>query len=380
MTHVADGTLRRFLDEPAAISAVDRAHLTRCPRCSAKLGQAGQDRDTAAAALIPVDRGDPGPAQLDTAWARLGERLAELDLPAPARRVRPGPRSWPSLLARVARRPVAAAVIAGLVVVGGGAAAAAEGWLQIFRTETVAPVSISAQDLMAVGEVGRLMALSAYGQLVQPTRPQLIDVRDAADAAARTGLSVPQVSVLPTGVEGNPRYQVLDRQVVQFTFSAAKAAQTAAALGATLPPMPAGLDGSQLQLLAGPGMVLIWTPRSGPPTLMVAKLTAPSVVSQGAPLPVVRDYLLSLPGIPADLAAQLRMMTGDGTTLPIPVPANLATASQVTLTGATAATATVVETKDHAAVAAIWATHGVVEAVAGPLSREEVLAVAHDLH
>jgi len=379
MIHVADGTLRRFLDEPAAISAVDRAHLTRCPRCSAELGQAGQDRDTAAAALIPVDRGEPdrGPAQLDTAWVRLGERLAELDLPAPARCVRPGPRSWQSLLARVARRPVAAAVIAGLVVVGGGAAAAAEGWLQIFRTETVAPVSISAQDLTAIGEVGRLMALSAYGQLVRPTRPQLIDVPGAADAAARTGLTVPQVGVLPTGVEGNPRYQVLERQVVQFTFSAAKAAQTAAALGATLPPMPAGLDGSQLQLLAGPGMVLTWTQRSGPPTLMVAKLTAPSVVSQGAPLPVVRDYLLSLPGIPADLAAQLRMMTGDATTLPIPVPANLATASQAPLGDATA---TVVETKDHAAVAAIWAGHGVVEAVAGPLSREEVLAVAHDLH
>lgn len=379
MNHVADGTLRRFLDEPAAISAVDRAHLTSCPRCAAELGQTQQDRDTAAAALTAMDRSepDPGPAQLDTAWTKLVERLAQPDLRRPARSVRPGPRSWQSLLARVARRPVAAAVIAGLVVVGGGAADAAEGWLQIFRTETVAPVSISAQDLIAVGEVGRLMALSAYGQVIQPTRPQLIDVPNATDAAARTGLTVPQVGALPTGVEGNPRYQVLERQVVQFTFSAAKAAQTGKALGATLPPMPAGLDGSQLQLLAGPGIVLTWTQRSGPPTLMVAKLTAPSVVSQGAPLPVVRDYLLSLPGIPADLAAQLQAMTGDGMTLPIPVPANLAIASQARLGNATA---TVVETKDRAAVAAIWASHGVVEAVAGPLSREEVLAVAHELH
>ena len=379
MTHVAAGVLRRFLDQPAAISAVDRAHLTSCPRCAIELGQAQHDRATAAAALIIADRGEPdlGPAQLDTAWVRFVERLAESDVAGSARPGRPGPRSRQSLLARLARRPVAAAVIAGLVIVGGGAAAAAQGWLQIFRTETVAPVSISAQDLMAVGEVGRLMALSAYGQLVQPTHPQLIDVPGAADAAARTGLTVPQVGALPTGVQGNPRYQILERQVVQFTFSAAKAAQTAAALGATLPPMPAGLDGSQLQLLAGPGMVLTWTQRSGPPTLMVAKLTAPSVVSQGAPLPVVRDYLLSLPGIPADLAAQLRTMTGDGTTLPIPVPANLATASQAPLGDATT---TVVETKDRAAVAAIWAGHGVVEAVAGPLSREEVLAVAHDLH
>ena len=378
MSHVAEGVVRRFLDEPAAISAVDRAHLTSCSRCSIELGQAEQDRDTAAAALVAADRGEPDPgAQLDTAWATLLERLTEPSLAGSARPVRPGPRSWQSLLARVARRPVAAAVIAGLVVLGGGAVAAAEGWLQIFRTETVAPVSISAQDLMAVGEVGRLMALSAYGQVVQPTRPQLIDVPAAADAAARTGLTVPQVGALPTGVKGNPRYQVLERQVVQFSFSAAKAAQTAAALGAVLPPMPAGLDGSQLQLMAGPGIVLTWTQRSGPPTLMVVKITAPSVVSQGAPLPVVRDYLLSLPGIPADLAAQLRTTTGDGTTLPIPVPANLATASQVPLGDATA---TVVETNDHAAVAAIWATHGAVEAVAGPLSREEVLAVAHDLH
>jgi hypothetical protein len=111
--------------------------------------------------------------------------------------------------------------------------------------------------------------------------------------------------------------------------------------------------------------------------MMVARVKAPTVSSQGAPLPVVRDYLLALPFIPADLAAQLRAATGDGTTLPIPIPADLATSSSVSIGSIDG---TVVRLRDGSATGVIWAAGGVLDAVAGSLSQDEVVTVARGLH
>ena len=89
------------------------------------------------------------------------------------------------------------------------------------------------------------------------------------------------------------------RSAPTFTFSADKAAQAAAAAGTTLPPLPAGLDGSRVRLVAGPGVAEVWSQRSGVPTLVVGRAVAPTAFSSGVPFETVRDYLLSLPGLPA---------------------------------------------------------------------------------
>lgn len=372
MRHVPDGVLRRLLDEPDAVNVTDHAHLAGCPRCGAAAERVRGDRDLAAMALALDDEGPPVNSSEQArraalAWARLQARLAtaggEVPLPPwPRRRMLPA-----------ARGTVAAALAAGLVVVAGGAVAAARDWLPIFHTESVASVSISPQDLT---QLGRLAQLSAYGSVAGTTEPQLVDVADATVAQARAGLAAPQVDALPPGVEGAPRYQVLDRQTVVFTFSAAKAAQTAAAAGATLPPPPPGLDGSKLALQGGPGIVVTWTQAGGVPTLAVARVSAPTLASEGLPLPVVRDYLSSLPGIPRDLAARLGDVTADGSTLPIPVPADSVTTSAASVGEASA---TVLETTDRTMAGVIWVAKRTVQFVAGPLSRDEVLAVARGL-
>ena len=50
-------------------------------------------------------------------------------------------------------------------------------------------------------------------------------------------------------------YAVLSQGTASFTFSAAKARAAAAATGKTLPAIPAGLDGSTLQVTIGPAVV-----------------------------------------------------------------------------------------------------------------------------
>jgi hypothetical protein len=162
-----------------------------------------------------------------------------------------------------------------------------------------------------------------------------------------------------------------------FTFSAAKAAEAAAAEGEVLPPPPPGLDGSSLRLDAGPGVAAMWSQPTGMPTLVVAKVVAPKVYSSGAPFAQVRDYLLSLPGLPPGLASQLRDLSEekDGT-LPLPVPAELVTSSTADVGGHAA---TVLTSRDGLFAAVVWVEDGVMTGVAGTLSADEVLSVARGL-
>ncbi len=161
-----------------------------------------------------------------------------------------------------------------------------------------------------------------------------------------------------------------------FTFSADRAARAAAEAGQTLPPPPPGLDGSRFRLIAGPGLAGIWSQPAGVPALLVGRAVAPTAFSSGVPFATARDYLLSLPGLPDDVAAQLRTFNADGSTLPLPVPADEVTTTSAKVNGAPA---TVLETRDRTLAAVVWVDNGKVTVVAGSLDQAEVLSVARDL-
>jgi hypothetical protein len=360
MRHPTDGTLRRLLDEPAGVPDDDRTHVSGCPECLRGLAAAREDAEAATAALS-VEAG----ADVDLAWRRFSARLAAdargraaAPAPAPARRWR-----------RAVRSPVVAA-LGVVVVLGGAGAAAAANWLEIFRTEQVAAVPVSSADLVGLPD------LSAYGELALVSEPDVHPVADAAAAREATGLDVPQVDSLPAGVTGEPAYTVGGQAVAEFTFSADRAADAAAAAGETLPPPPAGLDGNRFRLVAGPGVAAIWSEARGLPALVVARVIAPTAYSSGVPFEVARDYLLSLPGLPDELATQLRSFAGDGTTLPLPIPAELTTASTADVGGHEA---TVLASRDGTMTGVVWVDDGVVSGVVGTLSEDEVLAVARAL-
>jgi hypothetical protein len=112
------------------------------------------------------------------------------------------------------------------------------------------------------------------------------------------------------------------------------------------------------------------------PALVVARAVAPTAFSTGVPFATARDYLLSLPGVPDDVAARLRTFSGDGSTLPLPVPADRVTTSAADVGGTPA---TVLVTRDRTAAAVVWVRDGVVTVVAGSLDADEVLSVARDL-
>lgn len=362
MRHPTDGTLRRLLDEPAGVADADREHIAGCPACLSGLAVARQDAALARAALdvdLTVD--------VDAGWARLSEAVAvdgprrQPEADREGRRTTVGSR-WRTTL----RKPMVAVLAAAALVTGASAAAAAD-WLQIFRTEQIAPVTLTQADLVGLPD------LSAYGKVEMTEQVDVRQVADAAAAEQATGLSVPRVSELPRGVVGQPALQVGSRVNAVFTFSLEKAAQAAAAAGQALPPPPPGIDGSQFRLSAGPGLAAVWSQGRGRPALVVARAVAPTAYSAGVPFATAVDYLLSLPGLPREVASQLRGFSAGATTLPLPVNAKYLTSSTSDIGGAPA---TVLNSRDGAIAAVVWVHDGLVNAVAGSLSTDEVLSVA----
>jgi hypothetical protein len=264
------------------------------------------------------------------------------------------------------RRPAAAALAVGVVLAGAGTAAATD-WLPIFRTEEVVAVGLTGADLVALPD------LEAYGEVEVTGDGDLRSVADAATAARESGLDVPEVDALPAGVTGEPVHQVGGQVTATFTFSAERAAQ---ATGKELPAPPPGVDGSSVRLVAGPGVVQVWSTSTGAPGLVVGRAVAPTAFSDGVPFETVRDHLLSLPGLPEDVAAQLRAFTADGATLPLPVPSDYVSTSTEDVDGEQA---TVLATRDRTLAAVVWVADGEVTVVAGPLDTDEVLAVARGL-
>jgi hypothetical protein len=367
--HPTDGALRRALDEPASLSDADRAHVSTCHRCQQALAEASSDRDYAQSLLTVHDESDLTP---DRQWQRLADSAA---VPS----VATSPATAPQPRRRKFHRATVLTAAGAVLVIGGATAAAANDWLPVFHTESVAPITISTSSMSGLTDIAGavdLSGLSAYGHWQELSSPQLRAVPSADVAQQRTGLTLKQLTDLPTGVTGEPSYHVLGLQSGVFQFSAQKAQQAVVAAGGTLPALPAELDGAQLRLQAGPAVVRVWQQSSGIPSLVVAEIGAPTAQTSGVSLDVLRAALLSLPGMPPELAAQLRAVTSDGTTLPIPIPQDQFTSSQTTVAGAPA---TLIESKDGTLTGVIWVSDGLVRLVGGPLSESEVVSVANEL-
>ncbi|GAB1817724.1 hypothetical protein [Herbidospora sp. RD11066] len=349
MRHPTDGTLRRLLDEPDGVPDADRDHIAHCPACQEGLAVIREDA-AFATTMLQAD----SDVDVDTAWTRFSAA-------APPRRMTVVSR-WRSRL----RSPVVAIAGAAVLVTGAGAAAAAD-WLQIFQAERIAPVTAPQSEL------AKLPELDEFGE-VRLTEDLNVRRAEGLSAAQRdSGLTLPAVGALPRGVSGDPAYFVVDKAGGMFTFSAATTAKTAAKAGTTAPPVPPGLDGSRFKLSAGPGLAAVWASEREIPSLVVARVTAPTVYSSGVPFETVRDYLLGLSFLPADVAAQLRGFSG-GMTLPL---FSSIEEKQTSVTDVGGKPATLVETGGMNGV--VWVENGVVNAVAGLLSTDDVLAVARGL-
>ena len=317
----------------------------------------------------------------ERALARLRARVEAERIAPVSRRMSTPRRVAVNIWVRGLAAAATVALVATLLTVSG----LAETILTIFEPKQLVAVPITANDLTGAESFG------AYGTLTWTEQPRPYDVPDVRVAAKDSGMTVLIPSNLPAGV-GAARYGVMPKTTATFTFSAEKTRQAAAAQKRTPPPMPANIDGSKLFITGGPAVVAFYgdgtqptavtgasgaSPFSGMPRLVVAQGRPPVVQSDGVTVEQLQSYLLAQPGISPQLAAQIRAIKDPSSTLPVPIPVDMATSKKVTVQGVEGI---FVGDSTGLGSAVIWQKDGIVYGVAGTLTEQQVLAVANSLH
>jgi hypothetical protein len=421
MRHLNDGTLRRMQDEPLSTSGAEKDHYASCAACRERAMAIATEAERAAMLMsLP----EPG-VETQAALNRLRHAAAG------QKAFRPGP--WAPLKglfvsgSNRTARPAAALALALVAMVTLVVSGVADNFVKIFEPQQFQAVQVTPDSLRGLPD------LSQFGEMKFTSTPSFTTVADAAAAHDKTGLTVisPDGSSLPSRVGGARSYVVMSPMQATFTFSAVKAQAWAKAHGKTLPAMPTGLDGSTITVEAGPGVILVYggstdainqavgvggrghravpppagagDPAAGAdvpgstagnpavagqggggfdpsslklPDLAVVEMKSPKVSSSGASVQQIEDYLLSLPGFPADLAAQIRAIGDPTTTLPVPVPTGQQS-HQVDVQGVRGL---FVGDSTGLGSGMIWSKGGVLYATIGTLTEGELGGVARSLH
>ena len=380
MAHLDDGTLRRMRDEPLAVSGAQQLHYDRCPACRGRGARIAEEAGSVER-LLEVPTLEP-PA--GAAFARLMARVEKA--PAPGERWYER-RPWrPTPYARHLTRPALAVAAAAALLVGFTGYEVAPRLLTVFHPTQVAPVQVSVSDLRA----GQTLD---YGTLSwNPGPPRMEQAGSLAAAARQAGLPALTPGSLPAAVGTAVTYATLGKATATYQFDARKLAESAARQGVSAAAMPASIDGSVLVIESGPSLVQVYGPLpaaspasspsqedgvlpSGLPRLVIGETRAPTVSSTGASAKQLEDYLLSQPGVPADVAVQVRAIQDPTSTLLVPIPSGLATSKKVRVQGVDG-----LLIDAGLGAAAVWQKGGIIYAVGGQLTRDQILQIAGSLH
>jgi len=166
--------------------------------------------------------------------------------------------------------------------------------------------------------------LRHFGSLTLPRNGQPHQYSGLAAAQQAAGFHVGVPSVVPSGTPSTRTFEVLPAESSAFTFDASKAEAIARRHHRTIPAMPADVNGSTISLHTSPAIVTLYGGSQTIPSLVIGQTMAPKVLSNGANLKTIEDYISILPGVPKDLARQIRSIGNPTSTLPIPVPVNWA--------------------------------------------------------
>ncbi len=356
MTACADacpdaGRWRAWLDTRASDERTELAdHLVACADCQGIVAETRLNARVAADALaLLAPRNLPTAADIVAARLRLPVVGAGAATPSPvagdrhagdASAVHPGagsrfsrwtPRPLRRALWRIAGAAVAALLVVGVVAFTPGGHTAAAAFLAQFRSQQLTVIEVSPRSqqdiqrtLEALSNFGTVStsdgALSSRGQ-----RQNLPSV-SLSEASQRVGFAVtePDPNALPPGVNKTPTVQVMPGTTIRFTFDRAKALAYYQAQGKNVN-IPPRFDQATLVAELPTAALLIYssTDSSSRQELVVGESGELTMGTEGnVNLSEMRDFLLRLPGLPADTVSQLRAIDDWQHTLPVPLPAD----------------------------------------------------------
>jgi hypothetical protein len=396
-------------------AAMAASHLATCAGCAAEeraVTGSGREVYELLASLDPQEQVLPDPVaalsrlQMGLAGERRDAEDHEALTPIPLERAR-----RPSWYRRRNWIATAAAALLVAVLVGAGPAGAlANQFLALFRVQqfqavTLDPQTLSAIPLPDIQNFGSLQVSSNAGVAQQ-------DLSEA-QAARLVNFPIQLPSSLPSGVGGSPQFSVVHGGQATFTFSAASVRAYLARSGHGTIAIPANLNGATFTINAASGLLVnytvscqqsrpvpvgklrlavegshtgaapagakakaAWAACGGSP-FIVMEIPSPVIRATGsASLDDLRNFLLSLPGLPPQLVAQLRQINLSTGTVPVPIPPQVS-AQQVTIQGAPG-----LLLADNTPIggAVLWQTHGMIYALGGAVGNAtQLLDTANSL-
>ena len=287
---------------------------------------------------------------------------------------------------RFAAAGMAAVAVLALVVTLTPFGALADEFVNRFRVQQFAAITVPMEAVAAMTAQTEMLPPEQreamhqeLEQIAQFTttfeEESMREVGSLDEAATLLGREPAAPGELPAAVSGaSPRYFVGEAGTASVTIDVARAREMLARLGvqfASLPdPAVAPTVTVTLNVPASAAQVY----ESGDQMLVVAEMGSPELILPETIDPeLLREDLLSLPGLPPELVAQIRAVRDWRETLIIPVPADAST-RQVTLHGASGL---LIEAPEGSAV--LWQKDGVLHAVGGTMDGETVLSVAESV-
>lgn len=300
----------------------------------------------------------------------------------PARKI--VPQKW----YRTRRNWMAAAVAAVLIalLVLPQSSALANHILAFFRVQQFQSVQITKQDLQTLS-AHAIPSLEDLGTLqVQSHSLQIHDNLTETQAAQMVNFPILLPHYLPRGISDAPDFGVLDAGQATFTFNANKARAYFAKNGYGSVNIPANLDGATFDLTTTAGVVIAYG-KQADTQFIVLEVPSPVVRATGkASLQELRDFVLSLPGLPPGLVTQLRQIDLTSGIVPLPIPSGV-DSQTVTVHGTsglllTSNVSTTIEQlkKFPAGSAVVWQLHSIIYALGGTVSNtNQLLTSANSL-
>jgi hypothetical protein len=395
------GVWRAWLDHETDVTDLEQ-HLAQCPACQRLVadlrGDAGIAQDLLSR-LAPThlpDAGEVAMARERLTWRRAGT----------LRRVANGANrnspleSLPMALThistpwRIAAGGLAAAVALSLIVAftpQGASTAAA--FLATFRPQQVAAITITPQSqaeiYKSLNALGNLGTIETPGGASTPARPQAVaravggepkpaTLAEAAQTVGNAYFLLPDAASLPAGVNRTPQVRVVPGSQFRFTFDKKKAQAYYQANGHPELSLPDKFDGASLIVTIPSAAILEYSSTgTSKADLIIGEAGQLEVDVQGnVSLDEMRDFLLGLPGLPADVVSKLKEIKNWTDTLPIPVPVDQIQWHSVTIDGAPGL---LLDDNSGVGSAAIWHANNHMYGIAGTLNARDLKPIADTL-
>lgn len=281
---------------------------------------------------------------------------------------------------------VAAAILLSFVLLQSNSALASQ-FLSFFQIKQFKPIQISNTQLAGSSKYSTpgIGDLGSVTTQAQSFRIQDNITQAQAAHAINFRLTLPQQ--LPQNVGNNPIFNVIGNGHETFTFSSAKVHSYLTKNGHGNVQIPANLDGATFSLTTAPGIIAEYGIKTGNPFLLV-EMPSPDIQATGkASLQDLRDFMLTLPGLPAPFVQELKQLDLNNGTIPFPVPANMQ-AQSITVHNAPGLLLTSNKTTKIANIESpvgsnmlVWQENGIIYALGGlTIDANQLLTAANSLH